>query len=135
MNLTKVVETRWNKSVAECSNEELYIALLEMTKELAHEKESNAGFVFCNGMFKEIPKGSISASSGYVVLQATLGEQGFTAEYKITTNIEPTQEKGYYVLGKVQSATGGGGYQVFQYYHSTPHIIICGECEQQKEQA
>ena len=43
MNLTKVVETRWNKSVAECSNEELYIALLEMTKELAHEKESNAG--------------------------------------------------------------------------------------------
>ena len=24
MNLTKVVETRWNKSVAECSNEELY---------------------------------------------------------------------------------------------------------------
>ena len=43
MNLTKVVETRWNKSVAECSNEEIYIALLEMTKELAHEKESNAG--------------------------------------------------------------------------------------------
>lgn len=101
----------------------------------ADEKESNAGFVFCNGMFKEIPKGSISASSGYVVLQATLGEQGFAAEYKITTNIEPTQEKGYYVLGKVQSATGGGGYQVFQYYHSTPHIIICGECEQQQEQA
>ena len=30
MNFTKVVETRWNKSVAECSNEELYIALLEM---------------------------------------------------------------------------------------------------------
>ena len=43
MNLTKVVETRWNKALAECSNEEIYIALLEMTKELAHEKESNAG--------------------------------------------------------------------------------------------
>ena len=43
MNLTKAVETKWNKTVAECSNEEIYIALLEMTKELAHEKESNQG--------------------------------------------------------------------------------------------
>ncbi len=43
MNFTTVVETKWNKSVAECSNEELYIALLEMVKELAKEKESNAG--------------------------------------------------------------------------------------------
>ena len=43
MNFTKVVETKWNKTVAECSNEELYIALLEMVKELAKEKESNSG--------------------------------------------------------------------------------------------
>ena len=43
MNFTKVVETKWNKSVADCSNEELYIALLEMIKDLAKEKESNAG--------------------------------------------------------------------------------------------
>ena len=43
MNFTKVVETRWNKSVAECSNEELYIALLEMVKELAKDRESNEG--------------------------------------------------------------------------------------------
>ena len=43
MNFTKVVETKWNKSVAECSNEELYFALLDMVKELAKEKESNAG--------------------------------------------------------------------------------------------
>ena len=43
MSFTKVVETKWNKSVAECSNEELYFALLDMVKELAKEKESNAG--------------------------------------------------------------------------------------------
>ena len=43
MNFTKVVETKWNKSVADCSNEELYIALLEMVKDLAKEKESNEG--------------------------------------------------------------------------------------------
>lgn len=43
MNLKKLVETKWNKPVAECSNEELYIALLELVKELAKEKESNNG--------------------------------------------------------------------------------------------
>ena len=43
MNFTNVVETKWNKSIAECSNEELYIALLDMVKELAKEKESNKG--------------------------------------------------------------------------------------------
>jgi len=43
MNFTKIVETKWNKSVAECSNEELYFALLDMVKELAKGKESNAG--------------------------------------------------------------------------------------------
>ena len=43
MNFTKVVETKWNKSVAECSNEELYFALLDMVKELAKDKESNKG--------------------------------------------------------------------------------------------
>ena len=43
MNLSNVVKTRWNKSIADCSNKELYIALLEMTKELAHERQSNPG--------------------------------------------------------------------------------------------
>ena len=43
MNLSNVVETRWNKSIADCSNKELYIALLDMTKELAHERQSNPG--------------------------------------------------------------------------------------------
>jgi len=43
MNLSTVVETRWNKSISDCSNKELYIALLEMAKELAHERQSNPG--------------------------------------------------------------------------------------------
>ncbi len=43
MNFTKIVEAKWNKSVAECSNEELYFALLDMVKELAKGKESNEG--------------------------------------------------------------------------------------------
>ena len=43
MNFTKIVEAKCNKSVAECSNEELYFALLDMVKELAKDKESNEG--------------------------------------------------------------------------------------------
>uniref|UniRef100_UPI004055FCA3 glycogen/starch/alpha-glucan phosphorylase n=1 Tax=Agathobacter sp. TaxID=2021311 RepID=UPI004055FCA3 len=43
MNFTNFVETKWNKTVAECSSEELYIALLDMVKELAKDRESNEG--------------------------------------------------------------------------------------------
>ena len=43
MNLSNVVESKWNKSIEDCSNKELYIALLEMTKELAHEKVNHPG--------------------------------------------------------------------------------------------
>ena len=43
MNFTEIVNAKWNKSIAECSNEELYYALLDMVKELAKEKESNQG--------------------------------------------------------------------------------------------
>ena len=43
MNFTNFVETKWNKTVAECSNEEIYIALLDMVQELAKDKESNEG--------------------------------------------------------------------------------------------
>ena len=98
------------------------------------ENNSKAGFVFVNGIFKEMPKSSVTASGGYLVIEATLGSESVTVDYKIVSSIEATKEKGYYVLGKVKTATGGGGYQVFQYYHSTPHIIVCGECEQQQEQ-
>lgn len=43
MNLEKIVSARCGKEIAACSNEEIYYALLEMTKGMAKEKESNAG--------------------------------------------------------------------------------------------
>ena len=43
MNLQEIVTKRCGKSIADCSNEELYYSLLEMTKGMAKEKESNAG--------------------------------------------------------------------------------------------
>lgn len=43
MNLKEIVTKRWNKQISACTNEELYIALLEMTKGMAKAKESNEG--------------------------------------------------------------------------------------------
>ena len=41
--LQELITIKYGKKVAECSTEELYVALLEMTKELAAEKVSNKG--------------------------------------------------------------------------------------------
>ena len=43
MKLQDVVTQKYQKEVAQCSNEELYAALLELTKQLAKEKEETAG--------------------------------------------------------------------------------------------
>ena len=43
MNLQEVVTKKYNKGIADCSNEELYFALLEMTKAMAEKKENHNG--------------------------------------------------------------------------------------------
>lgn len=43
MNLESIIKERFDKSVKDCTNEELYYALLEMTKEMAKGRESSAG--------------------------------------------------------------------------------------------
>ena len=43
MNLQEIVTKRTGKAIAECSNEELYFSLLEMTKGMAEEKVSTEG--------------------------------------------------------------------------------------------
>lgn len=43
MNLQEIVQKRCGKEIAECSNEEIYYALLEMTKGMAKAKESGDG--------------------------------------------------------------------------------------------
>ena len=41
--LQEFCNKKYGKAISDCSNEEIYVALLEMTKELAKEKESNSG--------------------------------------------------------------------------------------------
>lgn len=41
--ITEICEKRYNKPLSGCSNEEIYYALLDMTKDLASKKESNTG--------------------------------------------------------------------------------------------
>ena len=43
MNLKEIVTKKYNKGIADCSNEELYFALLEMTKAMAEKKENHNG--------------------------------------------------------------------------------------------
>ena len=43
MTLSKVVSRKYNRTIEKCSNEEIYIALLEMTKQMAEDKVSNEG--------------------------------------------------------------------------------------------
>lgn len=43
MNLQEIVAKKYGKGIPQCSNEELYYALLELTKGLAKEKGSNDG--------------------------------------------------------------------------------------------
>ena len=43
MKLQVIVSNRCGKEISQCTNEELYYALLEMTKGMAKEKESNQG--------------------------------------------------------------------------------------------
>ena len=43
MNVQEIVNNRYGKGIAQCSNEEIYYALLEKTKSMAKEKESNEG--------------------------------------------------------------------------------------------
>ena len=43
MNLQEIVTKKYNKGIADCSHEELYFALLEMTKAMAEKKENHNG--------------------------------------------------------------------------------------------
>lgn len=43
MNLQEVTTKKFGRPIAQCTNEELYYSLLAMTKDMAKEKESNAG--------------------------------------------------------------------------------------------
>ncbi len=43
MNLQEIAKKRFGREIAQCTNEEIYFSLLEMTKEMAKEKESNKG--------------------------------------------------------------------------------------------
>ena len=43
MTVNEYVKKRFGRFMNQCTNEEIYVALLEYVKEAAKEKESNAG--------------------------------------------------------------------------------------------
>lgn len=101
----------------------------------ANAKASNAGFVMVNGEYKDVPTGTVSSSSGYVVLKATLSGDSYNTSYEIKSDLSSSESSGYYALGYVKTSTGAGGVEVFQYYHATPMILIVGDCKKEDIQA
>ena len=101
----------------------------------ADAESSNAGFVMVNGEYKDVPVGTVSSSSGYVVLKATVSGDSYNTSYEIKSDLTADESTGYYALGYVKTSTGGGGIEVFQYYHATPIILIVGNCKKENTQA
>lgn len=99
----------------------------------ADESDSNAGFCIVNGKYKQVPTGTVSSSTGYICLKATVSGDDYTVSYEVKSSLEGDDNTAYYALGYVKAATGGGGVEVFQYYHATPHILIVGSCKKEGE--
>lgn len=97
------------------------------------EESSNAGFVLCNGELQEVSKGSVSASSGYVCLKGVLNNKTWTVSFEIKSDLSGDETTGYYALGYVKSAVGGGDVELIQYYHNTPNIFVFGDCKVEDE--
>ena len=45
MNVQEIVNNRYGKGIAQCSNEEIYYALLEMTKSTGHFLQTTGIFI------------------------------------------------------------------------------------------
>ena len=100
----------------------------------ADDEASEAGFVICNGELEKVPKGEISASSGFVCLKGVLNNKTWTVSYEIKSDLKGDESTGYYALGYVKSAVGGGGVELFQYYNNTPFLFVFGDCKEEDEQ-
>lgn len=104
MNLQEIVTKRCNKSIAQCSNEELYYSLLEMTKGMAKEKESNAGkrklyYISAEFLIGKLLSNNLINLGIYVDVKKLLAENGKSlAEIE---EVEPEPSLGNGGLGRL----------------------------------
>ena len=104
MNLSEVVSNRYHKGIGDCSNEELYYALLEMTKNMAAAKESNEGkrklyYISAEFLIGKLLSNNLINLGVYEEVKKTLADNGKSlAEVE---EVEPEPSLGNGGLGRL----------------------------------
>ena len=79
--LKEFAEKKYGRGISECSNEELYVALLEMTKDMAKDKKSNAGkkkvyYISAEFLIGKLLSNNLRLAACFLDSIATLGING-----------------------------------------------------------
>ena len=104
MNLSEIVSNRYHKGIGDCSNEELYYALLEMTKNMAVAKESNEGkrklyYISAEFLIGKLLSNNLINLGVYEEVKKTLADNGKSlAEVE---EVEPEPSLGNGGLGRL----------------------------------
>ena len=104
MNLSEIVSNRYHKGIGDCSNEELYYALLEMTKNMAAVKESNEGkrklyYISAEFLIGKLLSNNLINLGVYEEVKKTLADNGKSlAEVE---EVEPEPSLGNGGLGRL----------------------------------
>ena len=104
MNLSEIVSNRYHKGIGDCSNEELYYALLEMTKNMAAAKESNEGkrklyYISAEFLIGKLLSNNLINLGVYEEVKKTLADNGKSlAEVE---EVEPEPSLGNGGLGRL----------------------------------
>ena len=104
MNLSEIVSNRYHKGIGDCSNEELYYALLEMTKSMAAAKESNEGkrklyYISAEFLIGKLLSNNLINLGVYEKVKKTLADNGKSlAEVE---EVEPEPSLGNGGLGRL----------------------------------
>ena len=104
MNLSEIVSNRYHKGIGDCSNEELYYALLEMTKSMAAAKESNEGkrklyYISAEFLIGKLLSNNLINLGVYEEVKKTLADNGKSlAEVE---EVEPEPSLGNGGLGRL----------------------------------
>ena len=102
MTLAQAIENKYNRGIAECSNEEIYYCLLEMTKKMAEDKISNDGkkklyYISAEFLIGKLLSNNLINLGIYEDIKKELADNG-----KAIGDIEEMEEIGYddYFFGK-----------------------------------
>lgn len=104
MNLKEIVTKKYNKSIAECSDAEVYFALLDMTKEMAAKKESNQGkkklyYISAEFLIGKLLSNNLINLGVYDEVKELLAENG--KDICAIENVEPEPSLGNGGLGRL----------------------------------